>query len=207
MKSERTRRSVSLCVFCCFAVSVAAGMHSRPLLGQDQTRLRPLLDGRDGITYVLVRIGPEVWMAENLRFRTAAGSWCYDDDETKCEEYGALYDWNTALTACPAGWHLPSDEEWSDLESHLGTQPGPKLREGGSSGFNAKMAGYRFYDGSYHRQGLSTSYWSSTPFAADHSDHSLERTLSAEGTEIYRDGYGKQGAVSVRCLWDGPTSR
>ena len=34
-------------------------------------------------------------------------------------EYGVLYNWKAALTACPAGWHLPSDAEWSQLEVYL----------------------------------------------------------------------------------------
>jgi len=55
------------------------------------------------------------WMAENLNYQTTSGSWCYGNNNSYCNKYGRLYDWNTALTVCPAGWHLPSDQEWREL--------------------------------------------------------------------------------------------
>jgi uncharacterized protein (TIGR02145 family) len=58
-------------------------------------------------------------MAENLNIKTD-GSWCYDNDESNCDKYGRLYNWNAAKTACPAGWHLPSREEWGNLAKAAG---------------------------------------------------------------------------------------
>ena len=57
-------------------------------------------------------------MAENLNYRTE-GSYCYDDDELTCFQYGRLYKWEPATDACPAGWHLPSYEEILDLKIEL----------------------------------------------------------------------------------------
>ncbi|MDR3012870.1 MAG: InlB B-repeat-containing protein [Chitinispirillales bacterium] len=107
------------------------------------------IDPRDGQSYNWVRIGMQVWMAENLNFQIGS-SWCYDNDDSNCQKYGRLYDWSTAMDfpstcnltscafqvqsphrgICPVGWHVPSEAEWITLINFVGgsTVAGAQLR-------------------------------------------------------------------------------
>ena len=76
-------------------------------------------DSRDCNIYKTIRIGEQVWMAENLRFEVMNGSWYYDDHVGNGITYGRLYNWDAALQACPKGWHLPEISEWEKLEEYL----------------------------------------------------------------------------------------
>ena len=98
-----------------------------------------LIDSRDDKVYKTVKIGDQWWMAENLAWLpsvspSSEGStadpyyYVYDYQGTDVTEakatgnfqtYGVLYNWPSAMDACPAGWHLPSDEEWTTLENYL----------------------------------------------------------------------------------------
>jgi len=168
----------------------------------DDIQRETFTDIRDGKTYRWVQIGSQTWMAENLGYATAAGSWCYEEDERQCDTYGRLYDWPTALSVCPDGWHLPSDEEWTTLEAALGREPGRQLKVGGTTGFEAMLAGVRLYSGDYIGIGASTHFWTSTSFSGEHTDHSFERGLFRDQPGMLRDGYGHVGGVSVRCIRD-----
>ncbi|NLN96270.1 MAG: hypothetical protein GX128_08900 [Bacteroidales bacterium] len=81
-------------------------------------------DPRDGQTYNTVQIGDQCWMKGNLNYN-ADNSYCYGYDPLNCAAYGRLYTWNAALTVCPVGWHLPSDNEWSQLVYYVVLQGYP----------------------------------------------------------------------------------
>lgn len=113
-------------------------------------------DSRDGKTYKTVKIGKQIWMAENFAFKAGIGCFEYDNKVITGAKYGYLYDWDTAKRICPIGWHLPSDKEWNILINILGDKPGKKMKSivgwatikgkngngTNSSGFNALPGGH-----------------------------------------------------------------
>ncbi len=170
-------------------------------------------DKRDGKTYKTVKIGNQIWMAENLNYKTSSGSWCYDDNSSNCDIYGRLYNWETAKTACPSadGWHLPTDDEWTTLVNYLGGEKvaGGKLKSttswtspntgaSNSSGFSALPSGYRNTNGNYCYRSYGTNLWSSTECGTI----AWNRTLNYSMTSVLRSNYGKANGFSVRCLKD-----
>ena len=77
-------------------------------------------DHRDGQTYKWIRIGKQVWMAENLNYVTQSNSWCCNDHTNNSCKSGRAYTWDVANEACPTGWKLPSRDDWLELVNFLG---------------------------------------------------------------------------------------
>jgi uncharacterized protein (TIGR02145 family) len=168
-------------------------------------------DSRDGQQYKAVKIGNQIWMAENLNY-AVSGSWCYYNENSNCKKYGRLYNWDDAIKACPPGWHLPTDVEWKNLEMALGmpqtevdktevrgTDQGTQLKVGGSSGFRALLSGYRNSDGSFYYLDANARFWSSSQF--DVAD-AWSRIIHAGITRVYRGNKDKSLGFCVRCIRD-----
>jgi uncharacterized protein (TIGR02145 family) len=111
-------------------------------------------DSRDCQKYGWVRIGDQVWMSENLNFSTN-DSYVYNDDDANAEIYGRFYPWKIASKSCPLGWHLPSDNEWKELEISLGMNP-----------VLADSGGNRFSDVACKLKTADTIFWSSPNYCA-----------------------------------------
>ena len=166
-------------------------------------------DPRDGQEYRWVRIGEQVWMAENLNYATRSGSWCYDNQTGNCNRYGRLYNWETARNVCPAGWHLPSDAEWTQLTDFVGGNPGTRLKarsgwdDNGNGtddyGFSALPGGYRSGNGDFSYVGFGGTWWSSTEGS---STNAWNRIMNYNLGNVYRYYGNKEYGFSVRCVRD-----
>jgi len=203
-------------------------------------------DNRDGNSYDWVEIGDQIWMAENLAYlpvvnpalggsSTEPHYYVYgyigsNVGEAKATEnyatYGVLYNWIAAMDACPDGWHLPSDNEWKELEIYLGMSPGAAdiqglrgdgegnyLKEAGpahwrynenstnGSGFTALPSGYCSPTGSFINMSYETQYWTATE-RDDRSWLVWGRELFCEHEDIFRGYAEKLYGFCVRCVKD-----
>lgn len=170
-------------------------------------------DSRDGQTYKTISFknastGATVtWMAQNLNYKVQ-GSYAYDDKESNRKELGLLYTWEAAKQACPNGWHLATDSEWSLLVTKFGgtDKAGEALKsvsgwiEGGngsdSSGFNALPGGIRRND-VYEILGIMGFWWTSTPAGQEG---------KAWGWNLSYGGPGKKPLKTKAFRFDGPVS-
>jgi len=161
-------------------------------------------DGRDGKRYASVEIDGKTWMAENLNY-AADGSRCYNGLEANCDIYGRLYDYATASNACPRGWHLPSDAEWTALTAAVGGSAAAKLKaEGGWEQNGTDDFGFAALPGSY---GVSASlgfgtarsgfWWSATAQAAN---GAIIRHIGSTSADVTRVDNDNSRLYSVRCV-------
>ena len=211
----------------------------------------PVMD-IDGNCYETIQIGNQIWMAENLKTThynngdeiptgfsnsewvgLSTGAYAvYNNDPANAEIYGNLYNWyavDDSRGICPEGFHMPSDEEWMELEMNLGmtwedandielrgTDQGSQLAgdEGlwntgelvnnpafGSSGFEA-LPGGQFDTGILNFTNMDHTgyFWTSS----DEGLGALYRALYSSSSEVYRFGSDvyKPYGFSVRCVQD-----
>jgi len=169
---------------------------------KEQPKEGTFTDSRDRQTYKWVRIGNQVWMAENLNYDAGSGCWCYDDNSSNCNQYGRLYNWETAKRVCPDGWHLPSKSEFETLLNRYGgegEQAYTALIRGGSSGFSALFGGSRSSDGTFSYLGNYGYFWSSSE---NNSRSAWTLGVSSYGKRAYVSYGYKSWGFSVRCLQD-----
>ena len=165
-----------------------------------------LTDTRDGKVYRTVTIGNQIWMAENLNYKTDS-SFCYNDSAEYCAKYGRLYIWDAAMDACPSGWHLPDTAEWKTLLAAVGGDSiaGTKLKS--TSGWNSDGNGTDDFGftvlpaggwGSKNFVGEAAVFWTSEWYEG-YDDYAYGIRLYTD--TIVRKGYSnKYIGSSVRCL-------
>ncbi len=216
----------------------------------------------DGNVYQTVKIGKQLWLAENMRATRYADGvpiplvtgekewealsaqdkaycWLRNDQASFAQTMGALYTWAAAVNAtdgsvsatgkvqgvCPDGWHIPSDEEFKQLEMHLGmsreeadktklrgTNEGCKLAgnaaewadgrlkqdpDFGKSGFMALPGGLRYVTGKFGDYKLDAYWWTGRALNAE---KAYGRIIPSKDIESYRDAHRKDAGFSVRCI-------
>ncbi len=196
----------------------------------------------DNNSYPVVTIGDQTWMAENLKvshYRNGdsipnvtgymqwdglnTGAYCWYDNEISWKDiYGALYNWYAVIDSrglCPAGWHTPTNTEWTILSDYLGgisiaggkmkstrkqpdTHPRwttPNTGATNESGFTGLPGGIRDIGGSCYEMGPSGYFWSSSEFSSFGAFYSY---LSFDSSILFKTAYTKEIGRSVRCLRD-----
>ena len=204
----------------------------------------------DGNTYKTVKIGNRWWMAEDLRSKhyrngfnirksqVDSVNWSEDSIGAYCEVFdnqqniiGQFYNFNSLTNSnqlAPEGWHIPTDDEWRELEQYLGmnaaqseqngwrgSSEGDKLKmpapEGwtkygsvwgnNESGFSAAAKGCRMFNGGWGDPGLFAAgfWWSSTQTS---NDKAFYRYLDYKQSNIFRGEANLSYGFAVRCVRD-----
>ncbi|NQU50939.1 MAG: hypothetical protein HQ522_00195 [Bacteroidetes bacterium] len=211
----------------------------------------PTITDIDGNVYNTVQIGSQCWMKENLKTTTYnngtsipnvtnASTWSnlssgayvwYSNNNSWKESFGALYNWYAMVDAnglCPDGWHIPSDDEWTELINYIGhfglgnelkscrqvnsplgggcnTSEHPRWSEAyvnygtDDYGFSGLAGGTRDFNGTFWDIGIYTGWWSSTENSPS---FAWGRYLSNNLNFVYIYTYPKRDGFRVRCLRD-----
>ncbi len=209
----------------------------------------------EGNEYNTIKIGEQCWMAENLRTtKYSNGTTIEDvtstsietayrcapnDDMNNVATYGYLYNWVAVMNGasssnanpsgvqgiCPVGWHVPSDAEWTQLETYVMGQAdyqcynntyiakalasttgwntngttcavGNTPNDNNATGFSAFPAG-GYYSNRYANFGNSASLWSATEY---NDSDAYRHRLDYDNASVYRNYQGKSDGFSVRCV-------
>jgi uncharacterized protein (TIGR02145 family) len=189
----------------------------------------------EGNVYNTIPIGYQTWMVSNLKSTkfidgtlipvvSDATSWsnmltpacCWqNNDPARRVTYGILYNWYAISTGklCPAGWHIPTDSEWTVLTDYLGGEgvAGGKLKE---SGFRHWLSPNTEATNETHfwaypggsRKGntdalfenlLESGCWWTTEF---NEDNASSRNMYYNSSRIQKLFYSKNCGLSVRCV-------
>jgi len=220
------------------AKSDVANSITTPSVSVNTSEVAITLTDIDGNTYKAVRIGTQIWMAENLKVthyrngdsipnikdETAwssltTGACCsYNNNNENSITYGKIYNWyavEDSRNIAPAGWHVPTNSEWTTLANYLGgeNKAGGKLKEAGTEhwyspniaatnqyGFTAVPGGCRLSIGEFIYIRYSGYWWSAkesaTPLVFWWKMNNDGATLDNGGWSDMESGY------CIRCVKD-----
>ena len=191
-----------------------------------------------GNTYKTVKIGDQWWMAENLKVtvfndktkidttweNTTKAAYCIYDNTL-----GALYNWkviDNQSKIAPKGWHIPTDDEWKELEKTIGMETAELEKTAwrgtneadkilakykapaeselyafgtNESGFNALFAGCRLFSGGINQEKNTAFWWTSTP---SNENEAWYRYIDAKQKKIFRQHTYTSYGFSIRCVKD-----
>jgi len=223
MKSELTKlvQVVALGLALVFTFSCSGEVGDNTLSGCPDAVIGDNTVTCGGQTYRTVVIGNQIWIAKNLNY-DVNGSVCYGNQESNCNIYGRLYNWETAMKVCPKSWHLPNNAEWDILYRYADSTSGTsspyssptagrylKSENGGWNNdgngedkydFSALPGGYGSSDVSFANIGNYGIWWSANEY---NSNYAYSRGIyygdEAYGIDTYSD---KNVLHSVRCIKD-----
>ena len=176
----------------------------------------------DGNIYRTLRFGEQVWTLDNLRVTryqegsaihqaiedkefitkgsVGEGVWCHNlNRPDKADTYGLLYNWfavHHPAGLAPAGWRIPTKEDWDELKRHFNTVDGVKGMKG-IRDFCSEYSGSRGINGAFGGQEYTSYWWRQMP---ELSDMNWGCRLSASSSSLDGiDGFQRFG-FSVRCV-------
>ncbi len=193
-----------------------------------------------GQIYHTVQLGTQCWMKENLNVgqkikgnrkmkdNSVIEKYCYNDNEANCDDYGGLYQWSEMIQyatqegvqgICPNGWHIPTDNEWKQLEMYLGmsqsevdnvqwrgSDEGYQLKvttgwnnDDNGTNIRAFAGGYLSRNGLFRGIGYYGYWWSSSERSGTNAWY---QGLNYDNDQVYRNNTVKSLGFSVRCLKD-----
>ncbi len=187
----------------------------------------PIVTDINGNIYKTVQIGNRCWMGENLRTGTFIISdntgpyhsdvsnngiiekYCFNNVLDSCEIHGGLYDWDEAMNygttvgtrgICPEGWHIPSYDDWIELDANYALgQSGKEIKIGGSSGYEGQLSGDRHASGNFYSFNASGFFWTSTQY--DNNEAWFTEICYCNDVVDKVRG-SKLSGMSIRCIKD-----
>lgn len=181
---------------------VPEGYHESSLSGE-------FTDIRDDQDYKWVRMGEQVWMAENLNYQMADSSLCYNKKRINCDIYGSLYNFEAAQKACPDGWHLPSEYEWEVLIHYLDVNYGGNVLGDDLNYWanidkeSVKKCGFNVLPGGYWSAGFAGLGKKAYFHSSDTKLRNTYKYFFRARTMILQQALtGRKNKVSIRCVKD-----
>lgn len=128
-----------------YAINEKGIVYGKEIVFKTPFEIGLFTDTRDGHAYKTVKIGHQLWLAENLAYLpnltvpgtgsdSVAYNYVYNQTSCGClgkaranenyKTYGTLYNWTAAQKVCPSGWHLPDNNEWEELANYISDDMG-----------------------------------------------------------------------------------
>jgi uncharacterized protein (TIGR02145 family) len=152
------------------------------------------VDPRDKNLYHTVKIGEQVWFADNLNFESPESK-IFSKNQNYSNNYGRLYHWLDTQNACPPGCRIPDNNDWDDLITTMGgiKAAGAVLIKGH---FSIRFGGMALRD-NFDYFGQQAHFWSANNFD---NLRAFSYTLYKNEVKIHKEVRRKELFYSVRCI-------
>jgi uncharacterized protein (TIGR02145 family) len=165
-------------------------------------------DKRDGNVYRIISLNGVTWIAENLKYKPKQGAVYYDNNPGNAEDYGLLYDWETAKKVCPDGWHLPTGTEFRNLSDHFQHHESWRKESKDTVSFTIQLGGFQDQEGTFSEIDESGYYWTATEYdkkSAEYFSYLIIDNMVVTDISRLEDvddiqGTDKTDKYSVRCV-------